>query len=496
MSVPMSENGWRVRGGQTYIRAMDDPRYAALAARDPRFDGVFFVGVTSTGIYCRPVCPARTPAEAKCRFFDSAAAAESARFRPCLRCRPELAPGAAPVDDAHRIAGLLLQRLDESDDANLDGIAAGFEISARQLRRIVKAELGVTPIALIQTRRLLLAKQLLTDTALPVTEIAHASGFSSLRRFNAAFAERYGMPPSRLRRATPPADGVTLNLAYRPPYDWPTLIGYFQSHAIAGVESVTPDAYARTARLGAHAGWLRVSHDPAHSALRLEVSPGLVPALPAVLGRVRALFDLSARPDLIAARLAADPRLAPLLGAKPGLRIPGAFDGFEVALRTLLGQQVTVRAGSTIAARFAARFGAEIETPLPGLDRLTPTPERIAAADVDETAGLGLPAARARAVLALARAVADGLRLEPGAPPEPVMRRLLALPGIGPWSAHYIALRALRWPDAFPAGDLVLRQRLGGIDAKTAEALAESWRPWRGYAVMHLWRHTTDEASQ
>ncbi|MDB4927948.1 MAG: alkA, partial [Myxococcaceae bacterium] len=290
--------------------------YSALEARDARFDGVFFVGVTSTGIYCRPVCTAKTPKAANCRFFGSAVAAERAAFRPCLRCRPELAPGSAPVDDARRVAGLVVQRIEEAmldGDAGLDAIAAQFELSARQLRRIVRDELGVSPMELVSTRRLLLAKQLLTDTALPVIEVAHASGFGSLRRFNDAFLKRYGMAPTRLRRAdaarAAPADTFTLQLAYRPPYDWDGMLAFLGARALAGVESVADDAYRRTVRLGAHRGWIAVRHAPARRALLVEVSHALTPALPALLGRLRSIFDLTARPDVVAAQLAGDPRL-------------------------------------------------------------------------------------------------------------------------------------------------------------------------------------------
>ncbi len=311
--------------------------YKALAARDARFDGVFFVGVTSTGIYCRPICPVKTPKEANCRFFDSAQETEQAGFRPCLRCRPELAPGSAPVDDAQRIAQLIVQRLEEGaidGNAGLEEIAGQFELSSRQIRRIVQKELGVPPIQLLLTRRLLLAKQLLTETALPVTEIAFASGFSSLRRFNDAFNARYKMAPTRLRKkategAAEIADSTTstLQLSYRPPYDWNGVLAFLSARALAGIEWVTSDAYARTVILGDTRGWIRVTHAPKKRALMLEFTHTLTPALPALLGRVRALFDLNARPDMIAKHLARDARLARAVKGNPGLRVPGPSTG-------------------------------------------------------------------------------------------------------------------------------------------------------------------------
>ena len=356
--------------------------YKALAARDARFDGVFFVGVTSTGIYCRPICPVKTPKEANCRFFDSAQETEQAGFRPCLRCRPELAPGSAPVDDAQRIAELIVQRLEEGaieGNAGLEDIAGQFELSSRQIRRIVQKELGVPPIQLLLTRRLLLAKQLLTETVLPVTEIAFASGFSSLRRFNDAFNGRYRMAPTRLRKkateggaAIADSTTSTLQLSYRPPYDWNGVLAFLSARALAGIEWVTSEAYARTVTLGDTRGWIRVTHAPKKRALMLEFTHTLTPALPALLCRVRALFDLNARPDMIAKHLARDARLAVAVKGNPGLRVPGAFNGFEMGLRAILGQQVTVKAATTIACRFVEAFGDPIVTPFPELHRLTP----------------------------------------------------------------------------------------------------------------------------
>jgi AraC family transcriptional regulator of adaptative response / DNA-3-methyladenine glycosylase II len=478
-------------------------RYAAYASRDPRFDGVFYVGVTSTGIYCRPVCTARTPKAANCRFFDSAEAAEKARFRPCLRCRPELAPGNAPVDDARRIAGLVVHRIDEGmlgDGAGLERVAAQFGWSSRQIRRIVQKELGVSPMELVLTRRLLLAKQLLTETTLPITQIAFASGFSSLRRFNDAFGGRYGMPPTRFRKAadgsaTRPADVFTLQLAYRPPFDWTGMMRFLGARAMRGVELVADDAYARTVQLGAHRGWIHVRHRADRRTLLVELPHALTPVLPALLGRLRELFDLSARPDVIDAHLAGHPLLAEAVTHTPGLRVPGAFDGFELAVRAILGQQVTVQAATRLAGRFAAAFGEPHATPHAGIDRLSPTPQRLAAAGEDELGVLGVIRTRARSIIALAREITAGrLRLEAGADPERTMAQLVALPGVGAWTAHDVAMRALRWPDAFPSDDVAVRRALGGVTGAQADALSQPWRPWRSYATLHLWRKAASGA--
>jgi AraC family transcriptional regulator of adaptative response / DNA-3-methyladenine glycosylase II len=480
---------------------IDNPAaYKALTSRDPRFDGVFFVGVTSTGIYCRPICPAKTPKERNCQFFESAGAAEKASFRPCLRCRPELAPGNAPVDNAHRIAHLIVQRIDEGlidDGASLEEIAEQFDISSRHLRRIVQQELGVAPIELLQTRRLLLAKQLLTETRLPVIDVAFASGFSSLRRFNDAFSSQYRMPPTRLRQVASEqeatinsTDTSTLQLSYRPPYDWQGMLEFLSARTMKDVEFVNREGYARTIRLGRHQGWVRITHGPEKRVLMVEFTHSLTPVLPALLGRLRHLFDLSARPDLIAAHLMQDKLLKKGVTKNPGLRVPGAFDGFEMALRAIIGQQITVKAATTIACRFAEAFGERIQTPIPELTRLSPLAKHVARASVDDVAKLGIVSKRATCIIALARAFHSGsLTLDAGADPETTIQQLVAIPGIGPWTAQYIAMRALRWPDAFPKEDIAVRNNLGGVSAKQAEAMSQAWRPWRSYAVMHVWRN-------
>ncbi|WP_242345498.1 AlkA N-terminal domain-containing protein [Anaeromyxobacter terrae] len=470
-----------------------DTCFGALAARDPRFDGRFFVGVRTTGIYCRPVCPARTPRRDRCVFFARAAEAEREGFRACFRCRPELAPGGGPVDAVPRLVSAAASRIGEGflNEASVDDLAAALGVTSRHLRRAVAAELGVTPIELAQSRRMALAKQLLHDTALPMAEVAFAAGFSSLRRFNALFQQRFGRAPSAIRRAHgdgAPATSLVLRLDFRPPLDWDAMLGFLAARCTARVEQVEAGAYRRTVRLGGRTGWVSVTRDPARPALRAEVSLSLAGALMPLVARLRGLFDLDARPDAVAAWLRRDPVLSRSLRRNPGLRVPGAFDGFDAAVRVVVGQQVSVAAATTVGGRLAAALGEPVATPFPGLDRLAPTPEAVAAAGVDPIARAGMPGARARTILALAESVAGGgLALHRGADGEAARAGLLELPGVGPWTAEVIAMRAVGDPDAFPAADLGVLRALGEASGRAAEARAEAWRPWRAYAVMHLW---------
>jgi AraC family transcriptional regulator of adaptative response / DNA-3-methyladenine glycosylase II len=453
--------------------------YRALVARDLRFDGIFYVGVSTTGIYCRPICPARTPGAPRCTFFRRAAEAERAGFRACFRCRPELAPGQAAVDSLPRLVAAAASRIDAGylNEHSIDELAAGLGVSARHLRRAHEAALGVSPVELAQSKRLALAKQLLADTNLPVTEVAFAAGFSSVRRFNALVRARFGRAPSALRGGVPASDHIPVRLDYRPPLAWPALLAFLRGRAIPGVEEVTDSAYRRVVRIGAHSGSVTVSHHHGRAALQARVSLTLAPVLMEVVARLRALFDLDARPDVVAAQLGPDALLRPLLRARPGLRVPGAFDNLELAIRAVLGQQVSVRAATTLSGRLAQHFGGAF-----------PSAATLAAASLPEVQALGLPAARARTLLTLGRAVADGaVDLGRGADPARALTALQELPGIGPWTAHYIAMRALRWPDAFPAGDLALRKALGAPSTRAVEARAQAWQPWRAYAVMHLW---------
>lgn len=469
--------------------------YRALRTRDQRFDGVFFVGVSTTGIYCRPVCPARTAARSSCRFFGNAALAEHNGYRPCLRCRPELAPGLAPMDARQTTVPGIVSRIQSGalDRDNVDSLAAEFGIGARQLRRLVRDEMGVTPIELAQTCRLLLAKQLLTETSLPVTRIAFASGFTSVRRFNEAFRSHYRLTPGTMRRQGRNGDAPTdaplrLRLGFRPPLDWPSLLAFLEPRAIASVESVSESAYARTVSIDRHDGWIAVTRSDVTDTLSVEISASLLPVLQPVLARVRNLFDLGARPDLIDAHLGAFPRLAQAVRDRPGLRVPGAFAGFELAWRAILGQQVSVRGATTLAGRFAERFGTPYSAAHEGLRRMTPTAASVAAASPDDIAAIGLPRSRAACLHALAEVLADRpTLLDPGPSVDAALQRLRAIRGIGPWTADYIAMRALRWPDAFPKDDLGLRHALGLRTPSLVRDAAEPWRPLRSYAALHLW---------
>jgi AraC family transcriptional regulator of adaptative response / DNA-3-methyladenine glycosylase II len=471
--------------------------YEALVARDPRFDGVLYVGVKTTGVYCRPVCPARTPRRDRCQFFANAAAAENAGFRPCLRCRPELAPGNAVIDLGRRIASSAAKRIEAGalNEAGIDELAAEFGLSSRQLRRVVKRELGVTPTELAQTQRLLLAKHLLTDSALPAIEVAFASGFSSVRQFNAIFRERYGLSPTALRRSQnsrTAGQSLTIRLGFRPPLAWPWLLKFLAGRAIPGVELVEDNRYWRAIQIGQSkgqgSGWINVDRVEGANALRVEVSLSLARHLPSLLDRVKNLFDLDAHPQLIEARLGEDERLRKMAPWHSGLRLPGAFDGFEMAMRAVLGQQISVAAARTIAGRITEAFSEPVETPNPRLNRASVSAAQLSQAGVADLTRLGLTGKRAECLIELARAVADGeVKLEPGVDAEATIERLKQLPGIGDWTAHYIAMRALRWPDAFPHSDLGLRKALGETSSKRILEIAENWRPWRAYALMHLW---------
>ena len=497
----------------------DDGRYLAVLARDARFDGHFFTAVTSTGIYCRPVCAVRAPRRENCRFYTLAAQAEGAGFRPCLRCRPELAPQAMvwSVQDA---SGILVQQavrlLDAPDlwptpstpgeGATVARLAARLGVSDRHLRRIFEAALGVSPLQYLQTRRLLTAKQLLTDTAMPVTQVALASGFASVRRFNAAFSGHYGLNPTQLRRSGA-SDGAApgtgragaVRLAWRPPFDVAALLAFFERRQFHGVEWVVPSeaTLRRTVRLPQSAsastglppeitGWLSACFDVARHQVLLQTSDSLYLVLPLVIRRVRALLDLDADPAAINAML------HPYFPDGDGLRVPGAFDGFELAVRAVLGQQITVAAARTLGQRLVERLGEPIATPWPELCRLFPTPATLATADGDVLGQLGIVRQRQAAIAALARAVDSGaLALHAGADVAQTTAALCALPGIGDWTAQYIAMRVLRWPDAFPAGDVALHKALAvqgeKNPARAATEASQAWRPWRSYAVLRAW---------
>jgi len=495
----------------------------ALASRDPRFDGVFFVGISSTMIYCRPVCPARVAYPDRRRFFASAAAAEHDGFRPCLRCRPELAPGRALVDAVPRVARAAATRIAAGalNGRGVGLLARELGVGERQLRRAMERELGVSPVELAQTHRLLLAKCLLTDTALPVTRVAFASGFQSLRRFNTVFQERYRMSPSGLRQgrraaaragspAGPAPDLVRLTLAYRPPLAWDPLLDQLAADALPGVEAVEPGRYARTVQLDRCRGVVTVERavwSPATRCLRgasadrmagtgpggelaVHLSASLLPVLMPLLARLRQLFDLDAEPSVIDDHLA-DGGLAAAVARRPGLRMPGAFDGFEAALRELLRAAdrdagASARSGAA-AGRIAEALGETIETELPGVVRLAPTAGRVAGAGAPFLARLGVPPRSADAIVAVARAVTDGaLHLAPGADVPSTLLALAEISGVGERTATAIVMRALQWPDAFPASDGSLQRAAGVRGTSALRRMAERWRPWRAYAAAHL----------
>jgi AraC family transcriptional regulator of adaptative response / DNA-3-methyladenine glycosylase II len=472
--------------------------YRALQSRDARFDGLLFVGVTSTGIYCRPVCPARSPKFENCRFFGSAAAAQEDGFRPCLRCRPETAPDLASwrgtSNTVSRALALITDGALDGDDAGVETLAERLGVGGRQLRRLFLQHLGASPIAVAQTRRVLFAKQLIHETRMSMAEIALAAGFGSVRRFNEIFHDLFHRPPSTLRRKTPAREaGVTLRLRYRPPYDWDSMLAYLQARAIAGVEVVESGAYGRSVELEGFAGSVAVAHLPNLQSLSVTIHFPRVAALPAIVTRVRRLFDLGADIETIGAHLSRDPLLAPLIAQRPGLRAPGGWDGFELAVRAILGQQVTVAAARQLAERLVALYGKELpseyRSPF-GLSYVFPTAERLAAADLSN---LGMPGARRAALKALAEtARADPDLFRPFGTIEEAIERLRNIRGVGEWTAQYIALRALRETDAFPASDIGLlrgAEAMDGTRATPASLLrrAEPWRPWRAYAAQHLW---------
>lgn len=474
--------------------------YRALLTRDARFDGQFFTAVRTTGIYCRPICPARPPKLENIIFMPSAAAAQAAGFRPCLRCRPETSPDLAAWHGTSATVSRAMALIAAGglNDAAVEALADRLGMGERQLRRLFRKHLGASPKAVAQSRRLLFAKQLITDTTLPMAEVALASGFGSLRRFNDTFRTLYGRPPRSLRRADAADTAVStisLTLPFKPPYDWPAMIGFLAARAIRGVEAVQPGCYARAISLGGSQGTITVRPAERQNALIAIIRFPVITALPAIVERIRRLFDLGADPAVIGAHLAEDPVMAPHVAARPGLRVPGAWDGFELAVRGILGQQITVGAATALAGKLVALCG----TPLPpstdpaaaAIGHTFPSPEQIGRLD-DLGARIGMPRSRAAAIIALAAAAsADPTLFEPGPGLDEAIARLRALPGIGEWTAQYIAMRALHEPDAFPAADIGLLRAMATPEGRPTPArllaAAAAWRPWRAYAVLHLW---------
>jgi AraC family transcriptional regulator of adaptative response / DNA-3-methyladenine glycosylase II len=476
--------------------------YRAISTRDVRFDGRLFVGVKTTGIYCRPICPARTPKFENVSFYASAAAAQEAGFRPCLRCRPEVSPELAFWRGSSNTVSRALALIESGglDDDDVEGLANRLGVGARQLRRLFRQHVGASPIAVAQTRRVLLAKQLIHETSLPMAEIALASGFNSVRRFNETFLDLFGRPPAALRRSHDKtrreAGALSVRLPYRPPYDWDAMLSFLSARAIPGVEIVAGDTYRRSIAIGANCGVISVA-PAAKNRIDVRVRFPDMAALPQIIARVRRVFDLAADPDTIAVHLAQDPVLAPLVAARPGLRVPGAWDGFELAVRAIFGQQITVPAATKLLGRLVHAFGdplpatmQESEQDSEGLTHLFPSVARIATTDLTT---FGMPGARAKAVTSLAQAIsADPAIFSRGASLEDAIVKLRALPGIGEWTAQYIAMRELREPDAFPAADIGLLRAMADREGRRpspSELLthSERWRPWRAYAALHLW---------
>ena len=472
--------------------------YRAISTRDARFDGRLFVCVKTTGIYCRPICPARTPKFENVSFFASAAAAQEAGFRPCLRCRPEISPELAFWRGTSNTVSRALALIEAGglDADDVEGLADRLGVGARQLRRLFRQHVGASPIAVAQTRRVLLAKQLIHETSLPMAEVALASGFGSVRRFNETFRDLFGRAPATLRRTRDKprreADALSVRLSYRPPYDWDAMLAFLGARVIPGVELVERDSYKRSIAFGRHSGVVTVT--PADKS-RVDVAVRFpdIAALPSIIARVRRVFDLAADPDQIGAHLSQDPSLAPLVAARPGLRVPGAWDGFELAMRAICGQQITVPAATKLLGKLVQAHGTELAVSVQdaeGLSHVFPSPKAIASAD---PAGFAMPGARARALIALAEAItADPMIFSRRASLEQAIAKLRALPGIGEWTAQYIAMRELREPDAFPAADVGLLRAMADASGRrpTPEQLlarAEAWRPWRAYAALHLW---------
>ena len=482
----------------------DDARYLALTTRDARFDGRFFTGVKTTGIYCRPVCPARRPLRKNVLFFDSAAQAQDAGFRPCLRCRPESSPDLGAWKGTSNTVARALALIEAGvlDAADIEGLANRLGLGERQLRRLFRKHLGVSPVAVAQTRRVLLAKQLIHETRLPMTEVALASGFGSVRRFNETFQALYDRPPARLRRSggadrSARGEWLRLRLPYTPPYDWDWMMVFQAAHIVAGVEVASPKLYARSIAIGDDVGLITVEQGKG-TTLDVGVRFANLAALPAIISRVRRKFDLAADPRAINDHLGQDAILAPMIAARPGLRSPGAWDGFELAVRAILGQQISVAAACKLGARLTAAHGralpSEFAGMIPGVTHVFPSAAELAGVDLS---GMPMPRSRSKALEGLAAAAAaDPALLAPRRNLEHAIETLKALPGVGEWTAQYIAMRELRESDAFPAADVALMRALqvpGSPRPTAAEVLAraEAWRPWRAYACFHLWASLT-----
>lgn len=462
----------------------------ARLSRDPRFDGKFFIGVRGSGVYCRPICPSPTAKEKNVRYFLTTAAAAEAGFRPCLRCRPECSPGTPAWIGTPNTVSRALRLIAESGlEDGVEGLAEQLGVGSRHLRRLFVRHLGATPIAVAQTHRLQFAKSLIDQTRLPMQEIAIASGFGCVRRFNAAIQKTYRRTPSQVRRLSHQASVLPENeyffrLRYRPPYDWNGMLEFLEPRVIPGVEEVENGTYRRSISFCGCEGHFEVSHDEANHSLNVRVQFGDPKALYFIIERIRTMFDLNADWIAIARTLTADPALAPKVKANPGLRVPGCWNGFELGVRAILGQQVTVKGATTLAGRLASKFGQPLN-PSHGLTHIFPQPQILAEAEI---ASIGLPKARAQTIQDFARFVIKQRISFEGMPSLASPHRLCAIPGFGEWTTQYIAMRALGDPDALPSGDLGLLRGLGLKNRRELERRAEVWRPWRAYAAMYIWK--------
>lgn len=469
----------------------------ARLARDARFDGRFFIGVRTTKIFCRPICPAPSPREENVEYYPSAAAAAGAGLRPCLRCRPECAPGTPAWNGSSSTVSRALREIAEGalDTEGVGDLAERLGVGDRHLRRLFLEHLGATPIAVAQTHRLLAAKRLLDETDLPFGTVALAAGFGSVRRFNHTIRETWGRTPRELRKKrrgvrSQESAGTCLSfhLRYRPPFDWDALLGFLAARAIPGVEWVNSGRYRRSIVAAGVPGIIEMTQEG--SEVILEIDHPRPESLLGIVSRVRRLCDLDADPVAIATCFSSDRLLRPLVQARPGLRVPGAWDGFELGIRAILGQQISVRGASTLAGRLVSRFGRPLDSGRCGVTHLFPRAEDLAEADL---AVIGLPQKRAETLSAFSAAVASGrLILDSRRAPEEVRETMRAIPGIGDWTAEYVAMRALNDPDAFPAGDLVLLRAAGIRTPRELQSVAETWRPWRAYAALHLWQGVKD----
>jgi AraC family transcriptional regulator, regulatory protein of adaptative response / DNA-3-methyladenine glycosylase II len=472
----------------------------ARLSRDARFDGKFFIAVLTTGVYCRPICPARTCQEKNVRYFPSAAAAAEAGFRPCLRCRPECSPGTPAWLGTPNTVSRALRLISESglEDGGVEVLAERLGVGSRHLRRLFLRHLGATPIAVAQTRRLHFAKKLIDETSLPMSQVALASGFGCVRRFNAGIRKVYRRTPTQIRRlARPtvvqPENQYFFRLRFRPPYDWDVMLRFLAARAIPGVEAVELGSYRRSISLEGSHGYFEISLDEGNVGLAARVQFGNPCSLFFIVERIRAMFDLNADWAAIARSLRTDPVLAQRVAAHPGLRVPGCWNGFELAVRAILGQQITVKGATALAGRIVRTFGQPFSA-ASNLTHLFPPPEVLADANL---ASVGLPSARAQTIRALARAVCDRrISFEGIVESEAFLTRLCEIPGIGKWTAQYVAMRALGEPDAFPSADLGLLRALSLGNPRELEQRAEAWRPWRAYAAMYLWNIAGDSGTR